>query len=132
MLLQRLPDSQNARAESLDHAEASWHRLQHSADTLTDEELLTLPAEHLLLHLFRTESVRLQPPLDLEFGCSCSRDRTANALRIMGRAEIDEILAQEGRIDITCEFCGETYRYDSVAAMALFQPLVLVKPGNPP
>jgi molecular chaperone Hsp33 len=131
MFLQRLPDTQNARPESLEHTEESWRRLLFLADTVSEPELLTVPTERLLLRLFHAESVRLQPPLDLQFGCSCSRERTANALRIMGRAEIDEILAQEGRIDVTCEFCGEEYGYDPIDARLLFEPLALGLPATP-
>jgi molecular chaperone Hsp33 len=131
MLLQRLPDPQNARAETLDQARMAWQRIQNSADVLTDPELLDLSAERLLLRLFPTESVRVQPPVDLAFGCSCSRERTANVLRIMGRTEIDDILDQQGRIDVTCEFCGQTYAYDPIDAQLLFEPLAVGSPQNP-
>ena len=131
MLLQRLPDPQNARAETLDQARTAWQRIQNSAEMLTDQELLNLSAERLLLRLFPTESVRIQAPVDLAFGCSCSRERTANALRIMGRSEIDDILGQEGRIDITCEFCGQTYGYDPIDARLLFEPLAVSSSPNP-
>jgi len=131
MLLQRLPDPQNARAETLDQARTAWQRIQNSAEMLTDQELLNLSAERLLLRLFPTESVRIQTPVDLAFGCSCSRERTANALRIMGRSEIDDILGQEGRIDITCEFCGQTYGYDPIDARLLFEPLAVSSSPNP-
>jgi molecular chaperone Hsp33 len=131
MLLQRLPDPQHARAETLDLARTSWQRIQNSADRLIDRELLELPAESLLLHLFPSESVRVQPPVDLAFGCSCSRERTANVLRIMGRSEVDDILVQEGRIDITCEFCGQTYGYDPIDARLLFEPLAPNSPHTP-
>jgi molecular chaperone Hsp33 len=101
------------------------------ADTVTDPELLTLPADRLLFRLFNEETVRLQPPLDLEFGCSCSRERTANTLRILGRAEVDDILAQEGRIEVTCEFCGANYRYDPIDARLLFEPFATGLPNVP-
>jgi molecular chaperone Hsp33 len=131
LLLQRLPDPQHARAETPDLARAAWQRIQSSADRLTDRELLDLSAESLLLRLFPAESIRIQPPVDLAFGCSCSRERTANALRIMGRTEIDDILGQEGRIDITCEFCGQTYGYDPIDARLLFEPLAASSPPTP-
>lgn len=131
MLLQRLPNAQSARVEALDQGEAAWRRIQRWAGSLAGEELQTVPAERLLLRLFPNESVRVQPPVDLAFGCSCSRERTANVLRIMGRDEIDEILLQEGRIDITCEFCGQAYGYDPIDARLLFEPLAIDSEANP-
>jgi molecular chaperone Hsp33 len=130
LLLQRLPGHAK-HFDPFDQADASWGRLQQSADLLTREELLTLSAEQLLLRAFAGESVRLQQPIELAFGCSCSRERTANALRVLGRTEIDEILAQEGRIDMTCEFCGETYGYDSIDARLIFEPLATEPPATP-
>jgi molecular chaperone Hsp33 len=121
LLVQRLPGRHGPDIPESD-AEA-WRRVQILADTVADDELLSLPAEQLLRRLFAEETVRLQPPTALSFGCSCSRQRTANALRIMGRCEVEAILAQEGTITVTCEFCGTVYAYDSIDAHLLFEPL---------
>jgi molecular chaperone Hsp33 len=123
LLLQRMPDRPQRRRVSAEPDEDAWQRVQLLADTVSDQELLSLPAAQLLGRLFHTEAVRLQPPSLLSFGCSCSRQRTANALRIMGRTEVDSILAQEGCITVTCEFCGTTYGYDAIDARLLFEPL---------
>ena len=131
LMLQRMPDPQRARPAEIEQIAETWRRIQMLADTVTDHELLTLPADRLLFRLFNEETVRLQPPLDLEFGCSCSRERTANTLRILGRAEVDDILAQEGRIEVTCEFCGANYRYDPIDARLLFEPLATGLPNVP-
>lgn len=131
LMLQRMPDPQRARPPQLEQIEESWRRAQMLADTVTERELLMAPPEQLLVRLFHEEAVRLQPPLDLEFGCSCSRERTANTLRMLGRAEVDDILAQEGRIEVTCEFCGANYRYDPIDARLLFEPLALGIPTSP-
>ena len=131
LMLQRMPDPQRVRPLQLEQIAEAWHRIQMLADTVTDRELLTLPADRLLVRLFNEEAVRLQQPLDLEFGCSCSRERTANTLRILGRAEVDDILAQEGRIEVTCEFCGANYRYDPIDARLLFEPLATGLPNSP-
>lgn len=48
------------------------------------------------------------------FRCPCNRDRAERALILLGPAEIDEIKAsQDGRdhADVTCEFCGRSYRF---------------------
>jgi len=131
LMLQRMPDPQRARLAQIEQITETWRRVQMLADTVTDRELLTLPSDELLIRLFNEEAVRLQSPLDLEFACSCSRERTANTLRILGRAEVDDILAQEGRIEVTCEFCGANYRYDPIDARLLFEPLAAGLPSSP-
>ena len=131
LMLQRMPDPPRARPVQIEQIAETWRRVQTLADTVTDRELLTLPGDQLLIRLFNEETVRLQSPLELEFGCSCSRERTANTLRILGRAEVDDILAQEGRIEVTCEFCGANYRYDPIDARLLFEPLATGLSSSP-
>jgi molecular chaperone Hsp33 len=128
LLIQRLPATGRRIAAESDPD--AWQRMQVLADTVGDEELLSLSPEHLLGRLFADEAVRLQPATALSFGCSCSRLRTANALRIMGRDEIATILAETGRITVTCEFCGTTYGYDPIDAHLLFEPLAREYPNR--
>jgi molecular chaperone Hsp33 len=48
------------------------------------------------------------------FRCPCSRDRAERALILLGPAEIDEIKGSQGtrdHADVTCEFCGQNYRF---------------------
>ncbi len=48
------------------------------------------------------------------FRCPCSRDRAERAIVLLGPAEIDEIMVSQGNrdhADVTCEFCGRSYRF---------------------
>lgn len=103
----------------------AWNRVEHLLATLTEVELLELPAETLLLRLFHEEEVLLQPPRPLRFKCSCSPERVAGMLRSLGAEEARAALAETGEMKITCEFCNRDYRMDEVDIAALFaaQPL---------
>jgi molecular chaperone Hsp33 len=46
---------------------------------------------------------------DVRFQCRCSRERATRAVVAMGRDEIEEALALEGRIEAVCEFCAVRY-----------------------
>lgn len=89
-----------------------WNRVGHLLATLDDAELLGLPPEQVLLRLFHEEGVRLQPAQPLSFECTCSRARVADMLRSLGRAESDSVLAEQGSVDVTCEFCNRRYVFD--------------------
>jgi molecular chaperone Hsp33 len=39
----------------------------------------------------------------------------------LGRAEVNEILEQEGEISVTCEFCNSTYRFDQIDIEQIFR-----------
>lgn len=117
LLLQKLPSSQ-ARS---DDSEEGWTRARHLASTVTDQELTELSAEELLRRLYFEEEVRLFDATDVSFKCSCSRERTGNMLIGLGETEVDEILAEQGEVAITCEFCDAEYFYDAVDIAALFK-----------
>jgi molecular chaperone Hsp33 len=41
-------------------------------------------------------------------------------LRMLGRSEIESILAEQGMIAVTCEFCNRSYSFVAADALALF------------
>jgi molecular chaperone Hsp33 len=48
-------------------------------------------------------------------------------IRGLGREEAEDILAERGEIDVTCDFCGQHYRFDAVDAAQIF-----MAPGDQP
>jgi molecular chaperone Hsp33 len=127
VLVQRLPTEQPAGATDSD----AWQRIAQRATELSDVSLLESPTEDLLRNTFVREVIRLNPSRPLAFGCSCSNDRAANALRTMGRTEVDALIDAEGRIEVSCEFCGARYDYDAIDARLLFETHTSSDPANP-
>jgi molecular chaperone Hsp33 len=113
LLLQKLPEREDAD-------EDSWNRATQLAATVTVPELLKLPAQNLVHRLYYQEDIRLFDPRPVSFRCSCSSERVAAMLRMLGYAEVRSILDERDAIEVTCEFCNRAYRYDSVDAEQLF------------
>jgi molecular chaperone Hsp33 len=42
--------------------------------------------------------------------CDCSEDRLFRSLRLLPKAEVDEILETEEQVEARCQFCGTVYR----------------------
>jgi molecular chaperone Hsp33 len=101
----------------------AWNRAVALADTLTDQELLELPAEELIHRLYHDEDVRLFEREPVSFRCSCSADRVKDMIRNLGVNEARDIIAEEGAIHVTCEFCNAQYHYDAVDVDMLFAEL---------
>jgi molecular chaperone Hsp33 len=91
-----------------------WERLDILASTVTETELLGLDCETLLYRLFHEETLRLFEPEPVRFGCSCSQTKIENTLRLLGRQELDSILAEQGCVQVNCEFCNKSYAFDKV------------------
>jgi molecular chaperone Hsp33 len=140
LLIQRLPvhgagNLQGAaRNEDLIGLDEGYRRIAMLAGTLTREELLTLEAEPLLRRLFWEEPMRRSAPRSgadgPRFECSCSRTRVGGMLKGLGRVEVDGILAEQGRVEIGCDFCGLRYHFDPVDVGGLFTPVRDQPPGS--
>lgn len=113
MLLQKLPAQHHQDEET-------WSRLNHLAATVTAQELLSLPAPEVLRRLFHEEDVRVFEPQEVEFNCTCSRANVARMLKLLGQEEVDSVLAEQGEIEVFCEFCNERYIFDAIDARAIF------------
>ncbi len=116
LFLQELP----ARADSETRSE-QWQHLTTLATTITAKELLHLSGQELLHRLFHQEQLRLLRSDNLVFRCSCSQQRTEAMLLSLGRPEAEQILAEQGQIDVNCEFCNQHYRFDRDAVAKLFE-----------
>lgn len=99
---------------------ADWQHFSQLGSTLTDDELLTLENETLLYRLFHEENCRLYEPDPIQFNCDCSRKRTIDALRYMTQDELEEIVREEGLIEVSCQFCNELYQFDQTDITMMF------------
>ncbi|SFC69187.1 molecular chaperone Hsp33 [Polaromonas sp. OV174] len=126
LLIQRLPVKGVGNLQGRDTDEdqiglnEDYNRIAILAGTLKREELLTLDVDTILRRLFWEEPITRFDPLSPSFACSCSRERVGNMLRGLGTAEIESIIAERGKVDVACEFCGEQYAFDPVDAAQLF------------
>lgn len=114
MLLQRLPEAYG------DEAELAWEHVQALADTLSGDELAGLQDEAILRRLFSEDDLRLFDSIPVAFRCSCSQGRVETTLKMLGRDELDQLIAEQGRVDVRCEFCNRLYRFDPVDTASLF------------
>jgi molecular chaperone Hsp33 len=112
LLLQKMPED-NPDPEH-------WNRIGILADTVEEDELLSLSSESLLGRLFHEENVRLFKPSGLQFNCSCSRERVSGMLRALGEIEVQETLKERHPIEVRCEYCDQAYEFDAVDAAQIF------------
>jgi molecular chaperone Hsp33 len=122
LLLQRLPApaARSGSGQLQSDGDEDWNRVLHLAATLTDAELAALPAGELLRRLFHEEDVRLFEPSPVFFQCSCSRERVDGILRALGSAAVHELLAEQGVVEVRCEYCNRLWRYVAVDVAGLF------------
>lgn len=130
LLLQRLPDQGGHAADAPADTDA-WSRMQQLADTITSEELLGLPPEQVLHRLFWQERLAQLERRACRFACSCSREKVASMLRMLGRDEVEDIVAERGQVEVRCEYCNAAYGFDAVDCAGLFVELSGEAPERP-
>jgi molecular chaperone Hsp33 len=77
---------------------------------------------HALLRSLDPGPVRPISGLEPRFGCRCSRERVTRALRSVGAVELREMAEKDGGARLTCDFCGEHYRFSAAELLEIAQP----------
>ncbi len=103
LLIQRIPGEMED--------EDAYNRICHLAETVTAEELRDLDTQTLLYRLYSEDDLRLFEEESLHFHCQCSRERSINVLKQFSLEELNEIVEEEGKVCVTCEFCGKSYDF---------------------
>ncbi len=128
LMVQFLPDSPERRrtvdidpgdtpsgytAPDADEDDA-WVEAVALAETIEDHELVdpTLSSERLLYRLFHERGVKVFEPTAVHDACRCSRERIAAMLRSFTAHERAEMIGDDGRIGVTCEFCSTHRDFD--------------------
>lgn len=73
---------------------------------------LTLP--EILEQLLGDMGLEILPETQLvRFHCGCSFDRVLGALKMLGEAELQDMIEKDNGAEATCHFCGEVYQASS-------------------
>ncbi|MEK9672611.1 MAG: Hsp33 family molecular chaperone HslO [Rhodospirillaceae bacterium] len=118
IMIQRLPAPSKAVD---DDPKEAWCRGVILMSSLTTDELLSpaLTVNQILYRLYNQDGVRVTDPRPLTAKCRCSRGKVERTLASFPKSEISE-LAVDGVVNVTCEFCGRDYVFDTGEIDALF------------
>ena len=100
--------------ETRGSTEEAWDRSRALFHTLADDELIdpTITPEILLFRLFHEDGVRLEDARALKAECRCSKDRISAVLASFEPAERAEMVEDDGKIRVTCEYCATVYELE--------------------
>jgi len=106
VLMQRIAGDA-ARGDTIE----DWSRARHLFNTLTDSELVdpALADDRLLYRLFHEEGVRMSDASALADLCTCNEQRLTAVMRQFPKAELRDLVEQDGFLHARCQFCSRDY-----------------------
>ncbi|WP_419952847.1 Hsp33 family molecular chaperone [Methylobacterium sp.] len=92
----------------------AWVEARSLVNTVEDHELVDpeVSSERLLYRLFHERGVRVFEAQRIHERCRCSPERVLGMIRSFAPQERRDMVAEDGRIGITCEFCSRRYDID--------------------
>ncbi|ELR96617.1 Hsp33 family molecular chaperone HslO [Gloeocapsa sp. PCC 73106] len=119
LLLQVLPKA--ARDESLVALlESRVSKLSGFTNLL--REGYTLP--EIFKQLLGDLGLEILPEVQMvRFNCACSFDRVLGALKMLGQAELQDMIEKDDGAEATCHFCGEVYQASGAELAQLIEDL---------
>jgi molecular chaperone Hsp33 len=109
-LIQLLPDGDGS-IENKEKQQDDFEHLAQLTNTIKADEIFSLQAEALLYRLYHQETVSLFDPQAVTYQCGCSSNKCLSAIAQIEGSEIEKILAEQGKISMTCDYCLTTYDF---------------------
>lgn len=119
LLLQVMPKAASdealvAKLESRVGALSGFTPLLRSGKTLPD----------IFEDLLGDMGLEILPEIQMvRFHCGCSSDRVLGALKLLGEAELQDMIEKDDGAEATCHFCGEVYHTSSDQLAQLIEEL---------
>lgn len=104
-LIQLLPGADD---KVIDSIEAGIAR----AGQVTTQLSQGVSAGDLLKLVLADFELELLEKVPVEYRCYCSRERMRSALASMGREELSNLIAEQGRAEMTCQFCDAVHVFE--------------------
>ncbi|HEV2512677.1 Hsp33 family molecular chaperone [Bosea sp. (in: a-proteobacteria)] len=92
----------------------AWTEARSLVETIEHHELLDplLESEQLLYRLFHERGAHVFEPVSVHEACRCSRERVLGMLKGFSADDRKAMIADDGTLGVTCEFCSRRYEFD--------------------
>lgn len=115
-LIQLLP---GASEDMITKIEAGVHAMGSVSHALADG----LDGESLLRTVLKDFDLEILEKHPVEYRCYCSRDRVTRALISMGKKDLEELIRDQGKAELTCQFCDQVYHYSKEELEEILQTM---------
>ena len=114
LLIQTMP---NCPDEAIERVMSIANEIPTIGTRLAEGESL----EAVLRDLFKGLDASFTNQFNPAFSCDCSRERLERALISIGKKELRDLIDQDGKAELTCQFCGKVYPFDRNSLESLYR-----------
>ncbi|SIR96591.1 molecular chaperone Hsp33 [Bacillus cereus] len=82
-----------------------------------------LSPEELLYAVLGEDKVKVLETMDVQFNCTCSRERIESVLISLGKTELEQVREEEEETEVHCHFCNERYKFSKEDITNLIESL---------
>ena len=82
-----------------------------------------LSPEELLYAVLGGDKVKVLETMDVQFNCTCSRERIESVLISLGKTELEQVREEEEETEVHCHFCNERYKFSKEDITNLIETL---------
>ncbi len=105
LLIQTMPNCPN---EAIEHVMTIAQQIPAIGGRIAEGETL----QSILDDLFKTLEVEYTNRMTPAFSCDCTRERLERALLSIGADELTKIMKEDGKAELTCQFCEKRYHFN--------------------
>ena len=77
-------------------------------------------AKEVINRFFGEFQLQFTEEVEISYKCNCGKRKIDRVVKGLGKNEANEIVAELGKIEVCCHFCGKKYLYDQEAIDKLF------------
>lgn len=103
-ILQLLPDTKEEVIAALEERLSKIHSITRMLDS-------GMVPEQILAELLGDMDLHINEKQPVFYACDCSRERVGRAILSIGRAELENMLADGKPVEAGCQFCGKKYQF---------------------
>lgn len=88
------------------------HRIQRESAGKTEEAMTRALLEEIFKDMPQDFKPEVLDTREVSWNCDCSRPRLERALMSIGEKDLREILEEDGKAELRCQFCLKKYEFD--------------------
>lgn len=126
MIVQLLPDAADGAVDALEQVVGKMEPITTLIDRVnaahpeaTDEEKVKALAEEIFGEIpedFKLETLAIK---EMDWQCDCSEERLEKVLMTIGEKDLTEIIEEDGKAELVCQFCLKKYNFDKAHLMRI-------------